>query len=64
MGKQETGNTLTLFDKAEVTQVDGCDVGNPGPQRLHGGTAYPIKKLSGQREYFGGPPVVRNTPEL
>ena len=64
MGKQETGNTLALFDKAEVTQGDGCDVVNPGPQVLHGDTAYPIKKLSGQREYSGGPPAARNTPEL
>ncbi len=64
MGNMKTDNTLTLFVEAEVTQGDGCDVGNPGPQALHGGTAYPIKKLSGQREYFGGPPVVRNTPEL
>ena len=64
MGKTKTDNTLELWDEAEVTQVDGCDVGNPGPQTLYGGTAYPIKELSGQREYFGGPPVVRNTPEL
>ena len=63
MGKQETDNIPALWVEAEVTQADGCYLGNPGPQALHGDTAYPIKKLSGQREYSGGPPVVRNTQD-
>ena len=63
MGKKKIDKALTLWGEAEVSQGDGCDVVNPGPQVLHGDTAYPIKKSSGQREYSGGPPVVRNTQD-
>ena len=31
MGKTMTDNTLELWDEAEVTQGDGCDVGQPWP---------------------------------
>ena len=63
MPKKKEKDVLQLWDEAPVTQVDGCDVVNPGPQTLYKGTAYPIKELRGQREYFGGPPVVRATAD-
>ena len=50
MGKKKTDEALALWVEAEVTQVDGCDVVNSGPQALYGGTACPIKGLNGQRE--------------
>ena len=63
MPKKTEKDVLRLWAETEVTQVDGCDVVNPGPQTLYKGTAYPIKELRGQREYFGGPPVVRATED-
>ena len=39
-----TEDTLELWVDAEITQVNGCDVVNPGPQPLYGGAAYPIKE--------------------
>ena len=50
-----TYNTLEMWVKSEITQVDGCDVVNPGPSHFRG-AAYSIKESSGQ-------PVVRATQD-
>ena len=41
MGRKNTYNTLVLWGEAEVTQVDGCDLINPGPQALYGWDGLP-----------------------
>ena len=63
MAKKKDKTAPRLWEDTVVNEVDGCDVVNPGPQTLYKGTAYPIKELKGQREYFGGPPVVRATQD-
>ena len=63
MAKKKDKAAPRLWEDTVVNEVDGCDVVNPGPQTLYEGTAYPIKELKGQREYFGGPPVVRATQD-
>ena len=57
--KKKKDNTPQMFDDVAVPDIEECDVVSPGPQTLYKGTAYPVKELKGQREYFGGPSVVR-----
>ena len=46
MGREKTYNTLVCWVESEITQVDCCEVVNPGPHHSRG-AAYPIKESSG-----------------
>ena len=48
-----------MFDGPAVPRGDGCEVADPSPMTPYEATARPIKEFKGQREYLGGPPVIR-----
>ena len=58
VNKQEK-QAPALWDDTGSVRLDGCAAVNPGPQTPYKGAACPVKELKGQREYLGGPPVVR-----
>ena len=43
--------------------MDGFALVDPNPQTPYQTAACPVKELKGQREHFGGPPVVRVAEE-
>ena len=63
MDRKKEKTPPILWKEAENSDVAGCNVVNPGPLTLYKGPACPVSELPGQREYFGGPSVVRVTPD-
>ena len=51
------------WDDTGITQLDGFALVDPNPQTPYQAAACPVKELKGQREHYGGPPVVRVTGE-
>ena len=52
-----------LRDDTWITRLHAYALVDPNPQTPYQGAACPVKELKGQREHYGGPPVVRATGE-
>ena len=52
-----------MRDDAGITRLDGFALVDPNPQPPYQAAACPVIELKGQREHYGGPPVVRVTEE-
>ena len=50
-------------DDGGITRLHAYALVDPTPQTPYQGTACPVIELKGQREHYGGPPVVRATGE-
>ena len=61
MGSKKPDNTLALWGEAEATQATVATWSTLGPRRFTRGRPIQSREIDGQREYSGGPPVVRDT---
>ena len=52
-----------MRDDAGITRLDGFALVDPNPQPPYQAAACPVIELKGQREHFGGPPVVSVSEE-
>ena len=63
MVNQKDKQVPALRDDAGITRLDGFALVDPNPQTPYQAAAWPVIELKGQREHFGGPPVVRVAEE-